>query len=82
MLKDSLGLSFNNVKDMPLMLRDANEPWPYVPLGAGPLLHILELCWPSSIHYCAWLVHRLLLKELMKHRSTIMCATNPLWPSK
>ena len=82
MLEDSLGLSFNNAKDMPLMLPDANEPWPYVPLGAGPLLRILELCWPSSIRYRAWLVRKPLLKELMKHRSTITRATNPLRPSE
>lgn len=66
-------LVFEDASELPIDIGDSDNRWPHsASPAAGPLLRLIESCWPSTLRHRAWLVRKTLLKELLVHRQAII----------
>lgn len=72
-------LPTEQASELPIVIEDTDDRWPHTDVaGTGPLLRLIETCWPSTMRHRAWLVRKPLLKELLMHRQAICGLKRPV----
>ena len=79
LIREDEPLPMEDASELPIVIEDPDNRWPHTDVpSAGPLLRLIETCWPSTLRHRAWLVRKPLLKELLAHRQEICALGSPV----